>query len=345
MILVPFWKVEAVGNDFVLVHIDDVRQIAAQVNGDQRLEELIAAGTVASAPCQTEPRQRSPIPRYPNTQYPSDPIPQHPIPQDPSRPILQYSNTQYSGFEDLLSVLAIKASERKFGIGSDGLLTVERVEGGVAMRMFNPDGTEDFCGNGLRCAALHARLQGWVGESFNLFHGGRTIPAHVHNDGSISTNIGSASYNPSAVPHTESGEMFNTTIVPGYQGSALTTGSTHTILRVSELPEEDTFQEVSSKLEHDPRFPLRTSIIWTCVTDDNHLRVRIWERGVGETLGCGTGASAAVADHMRLRGYGGEVKVESQGGEITISADAWDGPLTSRSTAKELFSGKFRFLI
>jgi diaminopimelate epimerase len=305
VILVPFWKVEAVGNDFVLVHIDDLHEVAAKVREELRLNELVAAGNVASAPCQTE-------------------------------------HVSTYGLEELLPELALKACERKFGIGSDGLLTVERVAGGVSMRMFNPDGTEDFCGNGLRCAALHARLQGWVDESFNLFHGGRTIPAQVHTEGTISTDIGSASYKPSDVPHTQPHELFNTEIVPGYVGSAITMGSTHTILRVSEFPDEDTFQEVSAKLEHDPRFPLRTSIIWTSVVDDDHLRVRIWERGVGETLGCGTGASAAVADHMRFRGYGGEVRVESKGGEITISADAWDAPLTSRSTAKELFSGKFR---
>lgn len=246
-----------------------------------------------------------------------------------------------------LSQLAIAMCREHFSIGGDGLLAVGMEEGDVRLRMFNPDGTEDFCGNGIRCAVQHVHEQGWVGETFNIRHLDRTVPITMK-DGVIFTEIGTASYDPKDVPTNIQGELFNETIFAArvddwsvvLQGSALSTGSTHVILPTGSLPDDEGFVKVSKMLEHDPRFPQRTSVIWA-VRDGDALKIRIWERGVGETFGCGTGSSAAAVDLMRRRGEGGRIEVKNPGGSVWVSADSWHHPITIEGTAKTLFEGEF----
>ncbi|MBS1700127.1 MAG: diaminopimelate epimerase [Armatimonadetes bacterium] len=248
---------------------------------------------------------------------------------------------------DKLSKLSIAMCREHYSIGGDGLLAVGMEGTNVRLRMFNPDGTEDFCGNGIRCAAQHAHEQGWVGTQFNILHLDRTVPVTIDN-GLIRSVIGTASYDPKDVPTNIMGELFNVTIFAArvddwsvvLPGSALSTGSTHVVLPTGSLPDDDGFRKISSMLEHDPRFPKRTSVIWA-VQDGDALKIRIWERGVGETFGCGTGSSAAAVDWMRRRGSGGRIEVKNPGGSVWVSADTWHHPITIEGTAKTLFEGDF----
>lgn len=290
MTLLPFWKLQSIGNDFPLVHVSDVR---SQLGS-------------AAGPGETE----------------------------------------------LLGKLALAICDRRFGVGGDGLLTVEIEDAAVRLRMFNPDGTEDFCGNGIRCAAVHVHAQGWVSSEFVIRHLDREIPVSI-SDGLVRTVIGVADYNPERVPHTYFGEIFNANVWSGMDadtpmtlfGSALTTGSTHVVIPTHSLPWDEGFASVSEKIEHDPRYPQRTSVIWTQEVGPNHLKLRIWERGVGETLGCGTGSSAAAADYMRRKGLGGTVTVESKGGTLKVSASRWDQPITIEGRAEIVFEGSYRFAL
>ena len=247
-----------------------------------------------------------------------------------------------------LSELAIKMCKHHFGVGGDGLLTMERNSDGVVLRMFNPDGTEDFCGNGIRCAAEWAIQQGWVSGEFTLIHGGKEI-ACKEVDGDISTVLGTASYDPKDVPTNIQGEIFDETVFAGriddvsvvLNGSALSTGSTHLILPTGSLPDDAGFRKISEQLELDSRFPERTSVIWS-VREDEALRIRIWERGVGETLGCGTGSSAAAVDWMRRRGFGGKIEVKNPGGSVWVHAEAWNREITLSGKATVIFQGKWK---
>lgn len=246
-----------------------------------------------------------------------------------------------------LSRLAIRAADRQFGIGGDGILTMQPLgQDRVELRMFNPDGTEDFCGNGLRIAARHAFDQGWVGPKFTIVHRDHDVPSEVRPDGQILTTIGTASYEPSVVPVKRTAELFDDVIAvlggKEFRGSSLSTGSTHTVIPVDSLP---TDQEISSwgpELEHLPIFPDRTSVIFAHEVKPMELQIRIWERGVGETLGCGTGSSAAAADYLRRRSGGGTVKVQNPGGEIQVSMGAWDEPITIQGEAELIYQGKFK---
>lgn len=235
--------------------------------------------------------------------------------------------------------------DRRFGIGSDGILVVRREGENVVLRMFNSDGSEDFCGNGIRCAAHFARVQGWVKNRFNIFHGGQDIPIQLLDDGLITTGLGPATYDPRVIPTTV-GELFDTKLPWGgstvLRGSVLSTGSAHVVLQVDEFPEDDVFFEVSPQLENLAIFPERVSVMWAKQESADHVRIRIWERGVGETLGCGTGATATALDVMRRRGSGGAVRVESKGGHLTIQAEQWDARPTLIGQAHLRFSGNLR---
>ncbi len=248
-----------------------------------------------------------------------------------------------------LKKLAIFASDRRFGIGGDGILAVGLEGEDVRLRMFNPDGSEDFCGNGIRCAARHVHELGWVGFEFNILHLDRKVPCSVEHE-KISTTIGIADYTPEKVPH-KNGELFNQTVWSGMDsgmplslfGSALTTGSTHVVIPTTVIPDDDGFVSISSKIEVDPLYPQRTSVIWTKEVEPMKLQIRIWERAVGETQGCGTGSSAAAADYLRRKGKGGTVEVINPGGSIFVSMGSWNSPITIVGEAREVYRGTLEF--
>ena len=229
------------------------------------------------------------------------------------------------------SAMAIAACARHVGAGADGLLVVERSPT-LSMRMFNPDGTEDMCGNGLRCAALWMHRAGWVqGTQFTIAtrEGPRLVELLDADNaqGLLRVNMG--------VPHLLAGDIpFRGTAgrvvdfpltVDGREVriTSLHTGSAHTVI-FGPAPDEDTFQRVSPLIEHHALFPERTSVLWaTPGAGGASFAVRIWERGVGETLGCGTGA-CAVGVAAQLQGLAGTepVDIVSRGGTLRI---AWAG--------------------
>jgi len=244
------------------------------------------------------------------------------------------------------STLAPALASRRFGAGSDGLLVaLPSATADVRMRMYNPDGTEDDCGNGLRCLALFALHRGLVsGPEFAVETISGVKRVHVEDAGgpeaSVTAEMGRANLSPAAVPARFPGDraLGVPLEVDGerLEVHTLSTGSAHTVL--FGIPDEARFQRLSPLLEHHPAFPERTSVLWTQVLGRDSVRVRIWERGVGETLACGTGACAvAVAAH--LAGYTeGRVTVHSAGGSLTVDV-APDLSLRVTGPAAFVYSG------
>lgn len=245
---------------------------------------------------------------------------------------------------DQLPDFARFVSDRHFCVGSDGLLVVGRDP--LRLRMFNPDGSEDFCGNGIRCAAHYAAFHGWFAGTAKLWHLDRTLQVTLLPNGSIQTDMPPASFSPESVPVQADAEVFSTKLeVNGrkLEISSLTTGSTHTVLLVDRLPGNDEFFAIGPALEHHPLFPERTSVIWAKPESADTLRLRIWERGAGETMGCGTGSSAAAVVWARKTGFSGTVQVHNPGGTIFVRLDKWNSPLETEGSAKILYTGKVRF--
>ena len=240
------------------------------------------------------------------------------------------------------SALATRMCDRHFGVGGDGLLLLDAPDdnaktGGtnvqranIRMRMWNPDGSEDMCGNGLRCVARLAHLRGYVGDQFVT----QTLAGLRQCEIIDSENIRVAMGKPRLIPQQIS---FAGDVVPIEYSlhlediilphvSTLSTGSVHTIIFVEKLPDDETFLRLSPQIEHHALFPERTSVMWAKVLDAQNIQIRIWERGVqeangitGETLACGTGACATAVAARIMRYCGEKVKIHSRGGILEIA--------------------------
>jgi len=196
----------------------------------------------------------------------------------------------------------------------------------VRMRMWNPDGSEDMCGNGLRCVAQLAHQRGHVAapdfvvQTWAGLRGVGILP-----DGRVRVAMGQPQFELKAIPMQRPAGAadaieycLNVGGIKLPHVTTLSTGSTHTVVFTDGIVDEATFNQLSPLIENHAWFPARTSIMWARVEDENHLRLRIWERGVGETLACGTGAcAAAVAAQITKRG-GERIFVESRGGVLEI---------------------------
>lgn len=238
-----------------------------------------------------------------------------------------------------LSTLALDLCRRHFSVGADGLLVLGRDGGQLTLRMFNPDGTEDFCGNGLRCAAWYAHENGWIGNETTIHHHGRDVAVRIDAEGHVETTLGTASFAPADIP-LEGRELFEGPLPVGGETltvSALSTGTAHTVIFVDELPEDERFFHLSPLIEHHPWFAERTSVMWAKIEGPDRIRLRIWERGAGETLGCGTGSAATAAAYLRREGRGGKVTVVNPGGTVTMQMASWDAPIVAIGKAQTVY--------
>jgi diaminopimelate epimerase len=249
--------------------------------------------------------------------------------------------------------------DRNFGIGGDGLLVVGGSQvADVRMRMFNPDGTEDMCGNGLRCVARLAYERGLLEHhttgNIETLAGIRKVAVDAAmTSAAIVAEMGIPRFAPEelpALPPVNRVNMLDYPLVIEGDGertvSTVNTGSTHTILWAEELPDDALFFAVSPLIENHPLFPERTSVIWTKVLSKGGteapplLEVRIWERGAGETLGCGTGAcAAAVLARVQNKVTGESVAVRSKGGTLHILSRDKESPLEMTGPAEIVFTG------
>jgi diaminopimelate epimerase len=218
----------------------------------------------------------------------------------------------------------------RWSIGGDGLLLLTTSEVPTAqarMRMWNPDGSEDMCGNGLRCVAALAHRRGYTGAHFTLQTLAGLREAHILADEQVRVSMGEPQFLRSQIPLEAPPENFADAKAVNYalsvaertirNVSSLSTGSTHTVI-FGDHPSEAEFQRLSPLIENHAWFPERTSVLWAQQAGENHLCLRIWERGVGETLACGTGACAAAVA-AQITGRGGEtMTIESEGGVLAI---------------------------
>ena len=256
----------------------------------------------------------------------------------------------------LLPDLARMTCDRKFGIGADGLLVVSQKLGAdtaFRMRMFNPDGTEDMCGNGLRCVSLWAYRAGWLGGQTQFtvaaLDGSRQVELlSVSEDGraaEFGVDMGVPLFAPESLPFCGADEaaIVNYPLVVDGEEFLVTvvnTGSTHTVI-FRPPPSEEVFQSVSPLIENHPLFPERTSVLWATPRDPDAIDVRIWERGAGETLGCGTGACAvgvaAVLNHLAAPDT--PLDIVSKGGTLRITWPGEGAPVLMAGPAQFVYEG------
>ena len=229
--------------------------------------------------------------------------------------------------------LAPIVSDRHFGVGADGLILIlpadeGRIEDGfLRMRMFNADGSEaEMCGNGIRCVARYAfsrgltskrelRIQTLGGQKEIVLNGtGKDVL-------SVRVDMGEPRLRPDEIPLAiAGGETKNVPVEIGgetFLFTAVNMGNPHAVIFVPEITDRLVHQ-VGPQIERHPLFPKRTNVEFIEVKDRSTLRMRVWERGSGETLACGTGACASLVAAVSLGLAERRATIELLGGNLEI---------------------------
>jgi diaminopimelate epimerase len=243
-------------------------------------------------------------------------------------------------------------ADRHTGIGFDQALMLEppRDAGSrVFYRIFNSDGTEvEQCGNGARCIAalLYARAPG-LGRDLVMGSVGGVVHARVGDDGLVSVDMGVPNFDPRALPMNAvdgagaaAPALMYSLKVDGVdvEIGAVSMGNPHAVLRVSDVKTAPVAR-FGPSIEHHPRFPKRTNVGFMQIVDRGHLRLRVFERGAGETLACGTGACAAVAVGRQQGLLDEEVRVDLPGGTAVVSWAAAGEHVWLTGPATTVFTG------
>jgi diaminopimelate epimerase len=237
-------------------------------------------------------------------------------------------------------------ADRHTGIGFDQALMLEAPRderSRVFYRVFNSDGSEvEQCGNGARCiAALLYAEQPGLGRELTMDSCGGPVRALIREDGLVSVAMGVPNFDPASLPMHASGEALRYSLcIAGGQVEfgAVSMGNPHIVLRVADV-DEAPIAEWGPLLEHHAMFPQRTNVGFMQVVDRSHIRLRVFERGAGETLACGTGICAAVAIGRRQDLLGAEVAVSLRGGVARVSWPGAGEPLWLTGPAKAVFTG------
>lgn len=220
-----------------------------------------------------------------------------------------------------------RLADRRLGIGFDQLLWLEpprRPDEAVHYRIFNADGSEaEQCGNGARCIA---RLVAEPGQDeVRLGHSGGSVLARLQADGNVSVQMAVPDFTPDHVPFIASEAALRYRLdaaAESVEVGVVSMGNPHAVLCVADI-DQAPVQQLGPLLERHERFPNRANIGFMQVIAPNRIRLRVFERGAGETTACGTGACAAVAVGRSWGLLDTEVSVDLPGGTLQIQ---WDGP-------------------
>jgi len=249
------------------------------------------------------------------------------------------------------SEMAVKLCDRHFGIGADGLVvTGKDQELDIFMRIFNPDGSEpEMCGNAIRCVSKFAWEKGLVSStkiSVRTLAGPRYPEVLLNDKGEVEkvrVDMGEPILERSQIPMLGSpgqvvGEELETQ-VGRFRVTAVSMGNPHCVVFVDELSSIP-LGEWGPVLEHHSVFPSRTNVEFAKIEGDNRISMRVWERGAGETLACGTGACATLVASY-LNGFTGRrATVQLKGGELFIDWNPSDNHVYMTGEAKEVFQGE-----
>lgn len=238
-------------------------------------------------------------------------------------------------------------ADRHFGIGCDQILLVEKTQRDDAdfrYRVFNADGGEvEQCGNGARCFVrfVHDHKLTSKREIVVETRSGLISP-RLEEDGRVTVNMGSPIFDPELIPFTSDSkaviqplQLENETI----QITAVSMGNPHAIQVVNEI-EAAPVATQGPLIEIHPRFPKRVNAGYMQIVDREHIKLRVFERGAGETLSCGTGACAAVVAGIKRKLLDNTVHVATRGGNLNITWPGERSPVMMTGPAISVFEGE-----
>ena len=249
--------------------------------------------------------------------------------------------------------LSVRISDRHFGIGSDGLILIApSEEADCRMIMYNADGSEgEMCGNGIRCVAKYAYEHGIAKDTHMTIEtksGIKTLELTVE-DGIVTyvqVNMGRAILKPEEIPVAAKGDTFvsKPIVVDGreYLATCVSMGNPHCVIFMSGIDELD-LEKIGPKFENHELFPNRINTEFVEVLNEHTIKMRVWERGSGETISCGTGTCASPVAAV-LNGHckqGEEIEIQIRGGKL-YDTYLENGEVLMKGPATTVFEGVIR---
>ena len=247
----------------------------------------------------------------------------------------------------LTSQQIVAISDRHFGVGCDQLLLVEKPSDERAefrYRIFNADGIEvEQCGNGARCFAAFVRQQGLTANTVISVETANGIIQLVIDGEKIAVDMGEPDFRPESLPFLSDiqAETYNLMVNgAGYAIGAVSMGNPHAVMLVEDVDAVD-IEVLGSAIVNHEQFPNRVNAGFMQIVSRDEIRLRVYERGVGETQACGTGACAAVAVGRLLGKLEEQVCVQLHGGSLDIHWQGEGHKLIMTGPAATVFEGSF----
>ena len=257
-----------------------------------------------------------------------------------------------------IAKLASKMSDRHFGIGSDGLILICKSDvADFKMKMYNQDGSQaEMCGNGIRCVGKFVYDKGLTKNKrikIETLAGIKTLDMNIEDNKvqSITVNMGIPILQEDKIPCIADEKLENKynnekishvklrVIDRNFDFTCISMGNPHAITVIDDVDNFD-IEKYGKIVEIDKHFPNKTNVEFIEIVDENTIKMRVWERGAGETLACGTGASATVAACMlnSILKNNQEIKVKLLGGELNIK---WDEYVYMTGPANIVYEGVY----
>ncbi len=247
--------------------------------------------------------------------------------------------------------LAREMSDRHCGVGGDGIILIlPSDKADFRMRIFNADGSEArMCGNGSRCVGKFLYDKGYAASTritLETLAGIRTLELHIDGNevSSVTVDMGAPETDPVLIPVVSSSPSMVEEPVMTSRGeiriTAISMGNPHGVAFFNDLSAVD-FDSIGPELEKHPMWPDRANIEFAEIVGNDEIRMRVWERGSGETMACGTGACATAVAAAITGRTGRRVKVHLTGGDLDIDWDALTGRVRMTGPATTVFEGRY----
>jgi diaminopimelate epimerase len=261
-------------------------------------------------------------------------------------------DNRHSCEPEIAPEVAIKMCDRHFGIGADGVIFALPGRDGTdyAMRIYNSDGSEpEMCGNGIRCLAKFiAALEGTeqVNKSYKIQTLAGVITPKLESDGQVTVDMGLPQLTAAEIPTNLGSPTAKVIAQPlqvadkSWSVTCVSMGNPHCITFVEDV-DAIPLTELGSQFEHHSAFPQRTNTEFIQVIKPDYLKMRVWERGAGITLACGTGACASVVAGVLNDKCDRLCTVELPGGCLQIQWSELDGRVYMTGPAEKVFTGSY----
>ena len=248
--------------------------------------------------------------------------------------------------------LARRISDRHFGVGSDGLILIAPSDkADVQMIMYNADGSRaQMCGNGIRCVGKYAHDRGITDKTVltvETLAGIKTLTLHLGPDGqteSVTVDMGEPELAPEKIPVRADGARAVDILIEAagqtWRATCVSMGNPHAVIFVDDVDALD-LPKIGPEFEHHALFPERTNTEFSQVLPDGALKMRVWERGAGETLACGTGACATLVAANLTERSGRAATLKLRGGDLAISWDVQNNHIFMTGPATFVFDGTY----